>query len=93
MGAAGSVKEAKPYKSASRFQFAASSVQGLEARVFAITFTVHGARYRLGSIRLGTAPCVSTICIPDVTAHDQTSQAFPICICILLEVKRARGLG
>jgi len=32
---------------------------------------------------LGTAPRVSTICLPDVTAHDQISQAFPLHICIL----------
>jgi len=26
---------------------------------------------------------VSTICLPDVTARDQISQAFPLRICIL----------
>ena len=31
----------------------------------------------------GTAPCLSTLCLPDVTACDQVSQAFPLCICIL----------
>jgi len=31
----------------------------------------------------GTAPCLSTLCLPDVTACDQISQAFLPCICIL----------
>jgi len=31
----------------------------------------------------GTAPCLSTLCLPDVTACDQISQAFSLCICIL----------
>jgi len=38
-------------------------------------------------LRLGTAPCVSTICLPDVIARDQISQAFPLCICILQVIK------
>ena len=32
---------------------------------------------------LGTTPRVSTICLPDVTARDQISQASPLRICIL----------
>jgi len=32
----------------------------------------------------GTAPRVSTFCLPDVTARDEISQAFPLRICILL---------
>ena len=35
----------------------------------------------------GTASRVSTLCLPDVTAHDQVSQAFPLCICILQAIK------
>jgi len=31
----------------------------------------------------GTAPRVSTFCLPDVTARDEISQAFPLRICIL----------
>ena len=33
---------------------------------------------KLELLLLGTAPCVSTLCLPDVTAHDQISQAFPL---------------
>jgi len=29
----------------------------------------------------------STLCLPDVTAHDQIAQAFPLCICILQAIK------
>ena len=36
---------------------------------------------------LGTAPCVSTICLPDVIARDQISQAFSLRICILQAIK------
>ena len=36
---------------------------------------------------LGTAPCVSTLCLPDVTARDQISQAFPLRIDILQAIK------
>jgi len=32
-------------------------------------------------------PCVSTLCPPDVTVHDQISQAFPLHICILAVIK------
>ena len=32
-------------------------------------------------LQLGTAPCMSTICLPDVISHDLISQAFPpLCI-------------
>ena len=31
----------------------------------------------------GTAPCVFTLCLPDITACDQISQAFLLRICIL----------
>jgi len=31
----------------------------------------------------GTTPCVSTLCLPDITACGQISQAFLPCICIL----------
>ena len=30
-----------------------------------------------------TTPRVSTLCLPDTTARNQISQAFPLCICIL----------
>jgi len=32
---------------------------------------------------LGSSLCVSTICLPDITTHDQISQAFPLHICLL----------
>jgi len=31
----------------------------------------------------GTAPRGSTFCLPDIIAHDEISQAFPLRICIL----------
>jgi len=34
-----------------------------------------------------TALRVSTICLPDIITHDQISQAFPLCICILQAIK------
>ena len=34
-----------------------------------------------------TAPCVSTLCLPDITTHRQISQAFPLCICMLQAIK------
>ena len=42
---------------------------------------------------VGYHPCVSTLCLSNVTAHDQISQAFPLCICILqiLEVGTDRN--
>jgi len=38
-------------------------------------------------LRLGTAPGVSTLYLPDVTTRDQTPQAFPLCICIQQAIK------
>ena len=35
----------------------------------------------------GTTPHMSTICLPDVGAHGQISQSFPLCICILQVIK------
>ena len=35
----------------------------------------------------GTAPCVSTLCLPDITTHDQISQASPLHICTLQVIK------
>jgi len=35
----------------------------------------------------GTTPCVSTLCLPDVTAHDRIFQAFPLHIYILQVMK------
>jgi len=36
---------------------------------------------------LGTAPSVSTHCLPYVTAREQISQAFPLHICVLQVIK------
>ena len=33
-------------------------------------------------IQSGTVPCVSTLCLPDITIHNQISQAFTLLICI-----------
>jgi len=71
--------------------FLVLSVLGLEARELARQSQYHPSFIaRLGQFHLkwklllpGTAPRVSTICLPDVTAHDQISQAFPLRICIL----------
>ena len=47
----------------------------------------------------GTAPCMSTLSLPDVTTRDQISQAFLLHICIQLTIKYWRweqpwnGLG
>ena len=38
---------------------------------------------RSSRVLVGTTPRVSTFCLPDVTARDQISQAFPLRICIL----------
>jgi len=35
----------------------------------------------------GSTPRVFTLCLPDIAAHDQISQAFPLRICILQEFK------
>ena len=37
--------------------------------------------------KIGTAPCVSTLSLPDIMTHNQISQAFPLHICILEAVK------
>ena len=42
---------------------------------------------------VGHFSCVSTICLPDVIAHDQISQAFPLHIYILRAIKTAGGKG
>ena len=39
----------------------------------------------------GATLCVSTFCLPDVTPHDQISQASPLCTCILLTTRREVG--
>jgi len=41
----------------------------------------------LQALSSGTTPGVSTLCLPDVTACDQISQAFPLRICILQAIK------
>ena len=53
-----------------------------------ILFIVYNARD--GSTELlwlGTTFHESTLCLPDVTTHDQISQAFSLCICILQAIK------
>ena len=35
----------------------------------------------------GITPCVSTLCLPNITTRDQISQAFPLRICILQAIK------
>jgi len=35
----------------------------------------------------GHWPCVYTLCLPDVSALDQISQCFPLCICIMQTIK------
>ena len=55
------------------------SVRRLEARV-------HQYHSFFGWVNLllrSAPPHVSTISLPDITAHDQTSWAFPLCICVL----------
>jgi len=44
-------------------------------------------------LQSGTVPGVSTLCLPDVTTHDQISQAFPLCICILQAIKHWMGMA
>jgi len=39
-----------------------------------------------------TTPQVSTLCVPDITAHEHISQAFPLHICILHAIKYWRHL-
>ena len=39
----------------------------------------------------GTTPCVSTLCLPDVTACGEFSQTSPLCICILQAIKISCG--
>jgi len=41
----------------------------------------------------GTVPCVSTLCLPDVTTCDQVSQAFLPRTCILQVIKHWRWEG
>jgi len=38
-------------------------------------------------LRLGTAPHVSILSLPDVTTHDQISRDFPFRICTLQAIK------
>ena len=38
-------------------------------------------------------PRVSTLCLPDITAYDQISQAFPLCVCILQNIEGGNALG
>ena len=42
---------------------------------------------KVSRVFVGHCPHVSTLCLPDVTTHDQLSQAFPLCICILQVIK------
>ena len=41
----------------------------------------------------GTTPCVATLCLPDITACDQISQAFCICILQAKNTGGGNGLG
>ena len=52
------------------------------------SFTTPGLfRHKTGVITVRHCPCVSTLCLPDVTARDQISHAFPVYICILQVIK------
>jgi len=70
-------------------------VRGLEVRALArqyqcsLLFAMPGMFQHETDYCQAPPPCVSTLCLPDVTAYDQISQAFPlhIYICILQVIK------
>jgi len=52
--------------------------------ILSISFIALGTvRHEMGITTVGHHPCVSTFCLPDVTAHDQIPLAFSLRICIL----------
>jgi len=50
-------------------------------------------RRETGIITVGHRPRASTLCLPDVTAHNHISQAFPFCICILQAINTGGGMA
>jgi len=76
----------------SRSPFLYYQSEGLEARVLAkqrqycLLFMSPGTvRRETGIITVGHHPCLPSVYLtsPDITAHDEISQAFPLHICIL----------
>jgi len=53
--------------------------------------TPRTGQHKMGIIMVGhRPPHVATICLPNVTAHDQIFQAFPLHICILQAIEYCR---
>ena len=67
--------------------FLVISVRRLETRVNTVVHNAMDGSTWNRNYYGCTAPCVSTLCVHDITACDQMSQVIPLYICILQAIK------